>query len=124
MKKPLHDSHESDEFSIHLQSKNDLALITLKGEFNLYSSHHLKEMIQKIIDSEYTNILIDASLTSYIDSSALGVILGTHAKLKKQDGFISFLNPSRQVMYVLELTKLAAIFKIYSSVEELDSHNK
>ncbi|WCL49792.1 STAS domain-containing protein [Leptospira sp. GIMC2001] len=98
--------------------EDSAAVIKLEGEINLYSSQHIKEIIEKLLIEGRNKIFIDLGDVTYIDSSGLGVFLGLHSKIYKAGGGINLCSPSQKVNYVLELTKLVGLLNIFNTLEE------
>ncbi|XDD42847.1 STAS domain-containing protein [Leptospira sp. WS60.C2] len=90
----------------------------LSGEINLYNSQVMKENIELLIEKGIHNIFLNFEQVSYIDSSGLGVCLGIHSRLVKQQGYIRIVSPSEKVRYVLELTKLKSLLQIFPTLEQ------
>ncbi|MCC5814285.1 MAG: STAS domain-containing protein [Leptospira sp.] len=97
---------------------NKAMVIKLEGEINLYSSQHIKEIIQEAVDQEVIHIFLELCDIDYIDSSGLGVFLGAHSKVHRLGGGVHLCNPSKKVNYVLTLTKLIGLMKIFPTWEE------
>jgi anti-sigma B factor antagonist len=97
---------------------NKAIVIKLEGEINLYSSQYIKEIIQEAVDQEIIHIFLELNDIDYIDSSGLGVFLGAHSKVHRLGGGVHLCNPSQKVNYVLTLTKLIGLMKIFPTWEE------
>ncbi len=117
-------SIESGEFQMQVIPNPPVALpltallFDLSGEVNLYNSQAIRENLEILISKGYLHFFLDLEQVSYIDSSGLGVFLGTHSKLMKQAGYIRLVSPSEKVRYVLELTKLKSLLQIFETVED------
>ncbi len=117
-------SIESGEFQMRVISSPPIPLpstallFELSGEINLYNSQAIRENLESLITQGFLHYFLDLEQVAYIDSSGLGVFLGTHSKLMKQTGFIRLVSPSEKVRYVLELTKLKSLLQIFPTVED------
>lgn len=63
-------------------------------------------------------LILDLSRLSFIDSSALGVIIRTHRALRGNGGKLVLVNPSPPVARILQLVDIAHTIPVYPSVEE------
>jgi anti-sigma B factor antagonist len=58
-------------------------------------------------------VVLDCRETSYIDSSALGVLVLAHSRAAKMDGKLPIFGLNRRGLELLILTKLSTVFTIY-----------
>ena len=63
-------------------------------------------------------LVVDLSSLSFIDSSALGVIVRTYRALHLSGGKLALVNPSPAVARILELVDIAHTIPVYASIEE------
>ncbi len=103
---------------LHPAMPQDGAVIDIIGELNLYSTPHLKSIMNKLIENERVKFILNTDKLNYIDSSGLGVFLNIQSKLLKMGGYIHICAPTTQVMSILELTKLKSMLKIYRTIED------
>lgn len=104
-----------------IQSKerdDNILVLKLEGEIDIYSSSDVKDSIINSIDSGVKNIIIDLENVSYIDSSGIGAFISSLAAIKKIGGKMCFIQVSESVKKVFELTRLTNFFKIYKNEEE------
>lgn len=70
-------------------------------------------------------LIIDLSQVSFIDSTGLGVLVGALKKAISREGDIRLVNPTQNVMMLMEITRVDRVFLVYSSQEmALDSYNE
>lgn len=102
----------------HPELPENGVIIDMKGDLNLYSTPHVKNILNKLVDAGKLKLYINLEHLNYIDSSGLGAFLGIQSRLKKMDGFLRLCAPTKQVLAVLELTKLKTMLRVSKSVEE------
>lgn len=91
---------------------NNYWLIELEGEIDIYTVRQLKEVLTSITEEKKENIKIDANKLEYIDSTGLGVLIGTLKKLKEEDKNLIISNIKPNIMKLLKITGLDKIFII------------
>jgi anti-sigma B factor antagonist len=64
-------------------------------------------------------LVMDLSRLSFIDSSALGVIVRTHRALRGNGGKLALVSPSPAVARILQLVDIAQTIPVYSSMDEV-----
>ena len=103
---------------IHPAMPADGVIIDIIGELNLYSTPHLKGIMNKLVENGRIKLILNTDKLNYIDSSGLGVFLNVQSKLLKMGGYIHICAPTTQVVSILELTKLKSMLKIYRTIED------
>ncbi len=93
-------------------------LIVLKGEVDIYTAPRFKEDLLALIDEGMTDILVDLTGVEFIDSTALGVLIGGVKRLHPLDGHLVLVAHSRPVLKILAITGLDQVFSIYPDREQ------
>ncbi len=63
-------------------------------------------------------VIINISDVRYINSSGIGVLITLLTKVRNKGGELCLINPSESVQKLLIITKLQAIFKVFSTNSE------
>lgn len=92
--------------------ENNIQVISPNGEIDLSTAEQFKSELKKATDEKITDILIDMSNLDYIDSSGLGIMIGTLKRLKLQNKDIYLKNVKDNVKKVFIITGLDKIFKM------------
>ncbi|RJQ45224.1 MAG: anti-sigma factor antagonist [Gaiellales bacterium] len=107
------------EFNIDRETVTDgAAVITVAGELDLYTAPRLKENLVSIIDGGALRIVIDMSAVHFIDSSALGVLIGGVKRLKPSDGRLVLVSVDENVNWIFQITGLTSVFDIFATRAE------
>jgi len=72
-----------------------LGLVELSGEVDLYTAPRFKDDLVALVDAGVVDIVIDLSQVTFIDSTALGVIIGGVKRLHERDGRLALVASSR-----------------------------
>lgn len=117
--------HEGSDMSIRVVNNkyqqeipNNVVVLKIDGEMNLYSTPAIKEIFNTLLDEHVTKFLIDMSELNYVDSSGLGALLGVQSKVMKEQGYVRICSPSKNVATVLDLTKLKVMLRVCESVDK------
>jgi anti-sigma B factor antagonist len=78
----------------------------VEGEIDISNAHHFKKQLETALEEEKQNITIDLSELTYIDSTGLGVIIGTYGVINKDGYTIKLLNPGESVKKLLRISGL------------------
>lgn len=95
--------------------------IDLEGEVDVYTAPQLKQQIISLLDSGVRHMTVDLSRVEYLDSTALGVLIGGLKRLRERDGTLDLICPNSRIRRIFEITGLDKIFDIYSTPEEAAS---
>ena len=79
--------------------------IFLRGEVDMASCEHLRQVIESIVGSHRT-VTLDLSDLGFMDSSCLNVIAETHRSLAAGGGRLVLRNPSRMAQTILAVSGL------------------
>ncbi len=110
---------------INKRTKDDIIVLDITGEIDLYNAPEIKDIINKLIEEQKYNVIINLEKVSYIDSSGIGALISSLSNLKKYQGGLKIINVYASVRKVFELTKLTSFFEIFDSEEDaLTSFNK
>jgi anti-anti-sigma factor len=96
------------------------AVVALVGEHDPYSSQRLEHELAVLLD-ERISMVVDLRDASFIDSTTLGVLLGTRGRAERAGlGFVLVLPPEKQaqVNHILELTQLGRVFGSFTSLHD------
>lgn len=97
------------EISYH----NGALRVNLIGEIDHHSARTVREEIDKeLFFYRAKVVLMDLSGIDFMDSSGLGLILGRYTKVIELGGKLKLLNPSTNVMKILELAGTEKIIPI------------
>jgi len=94
-----------------------LALIDVDGEIDLYTSPELKRLMTEALDTGAERIVADFRHVTFVDSTALGVLLTCARKLRWKKGAIDIVCDDAGVLGVFTTTGLDKVFSLYPTRE-------
>ena len=92
--------------------------ISLAGEVDLYTAPEFKQQLLEVIGQGATDVVVDFSNTTFIDSTTLGVLVGGVKRLRANDGQLSLVCSDRNITKIFEITGLDRVFPIHGSRDE------
>jgi anti-sigma B factor antagonist len=90
----------------------------LYGEVDLHVAPELRERLNGAIDGEPENVVVDLSSVKFLDSMALGVLLGAHKRLRDAGGELELVVPSPELRRIFEITMLDEVFTLARTRQE------
>ena len=107
------------EFSLTTDSFDDQRhVVAVSGEIDLFTAPELKSALGEALESGHTRIVVDLTNTSFLDSTALGVLIGAVKRLRSRDGALVIVNVDANIAKTFEITGLDKIFTIVPTVED------
>jgi len=102
----------SSELRFAEEKTGDVIKITLSGEVDIYTSQSLKDKLYNIIDANRSDLRIDCKDLNYIDSTGLGIFVGTLKKSKQYGKNIYIVNLKDNIKKLFTITGLDKLFII------------
>jgi anti-sigma B factor antagonist len=99
-----------------------VAVIALSGELDLYTCPEFKAELLQVIEDGAKLIVVDLTETTFIDSTALGVLIRGVERLKTQDGRLVVACSDPNIVKIFEVTGLDHIFSVHRSRDEALAH--
>jgi len=94
-------------------------IIHLKGQFiGGEETSLLRETLKQISDQEKNTLIINLDKVTYLNSTALGVLISAHANFVKREGKVVLCNVSKSIENLFVITKLTLVFPIFENLEE------
>jgi anti-sigma B factor antagonist len=96
------------------QVADDVWVISLTGEVDLYTAPEFKQQLVDVIGREPSHVVVDLSNTTFIDSTTLGVLVGGVKRLRPEGGQLSIVCDDRNITKIFEITGLNRVFPIHA----------
>lgn len=94
---------------ISINEKDDIISVKFEGDIDMMGIKDLKDSLYKLSDDNSKNIEIDLSSATYLDSSAIGMLLSLNKKQKSKGNEIRLINVPENIKKILELSSLNSI---------------
>src|SRR3978361_2112457 len=92
-------------------------VLAVRGEIDLFTAPELKQVLAESIEAGGVRLLVDLTETTFLDSTALGVLIGAVKRLRSRDGALAIVNVDENISKTFEITGLDQIFTILPSRE-------
>lgn len=99
---------------IHERRQDAVTVLELSGWLvALEGDERFRQHIATLVRAGNTNILVDLSHVTYIDSGGVGAMVAAMLHVTRRGGRLKLLSPSSRVVRVLEITGLLAVFEVF-----------
>jgi anti-sigma B factor antagonist len=106
---------------VELHDRDGWTVVEARGEIDLYTAPKLKEQLGSLIEQDRVRIVIDLGGVEFLDSTGLGVLIGSLRRCRERGGELALAAPKETVQKVLNITGLDKVFPIHGAVDEATS---
>jgi anti-sigma B factor antagonist len=97
---------------------DDTHVVAVTGEIDLFTAPEFKQRVSAPIDAGRTQVIVDLTETTFIDSSSLGVLIGAHRRLRRLEGSLVIVCSSEAIVKTFRITGLDSVFTIVATLDE------
>ena len=105
-------------FNLYINERRieDVTVLDLKGRIRSTGrARGLHNSIRRLVEKGKTQILLNLSQVTHIDSSGLDELVASCVTARNQGGEIKLLHPTEQMREVITTANLSALFDIYNN---------
>src|SRR5660398_260824 len=107
---------------MNVQIKNTIRegalVIHVDGELDRYTASRLKDALAEGLDGGRRWVVVDLLEVGVLDSTALGVLVGTMRRLKQDSGSLHLVMNDPHLTKIFRITGFEGVFPIHESVDE------
>ncbi|WP_127470812.1 STAS domain-containing protein [Thiomicrorhabdus aquaedulcis] len=97
--------------SLNIKEKNNVVTIAIEGSFDVSGYQAFKEVIETHNDPQ-THFIVECKHASYLDSSALGMLLLLREKTAGDQKRLKLVNVHGDVASILKIAQFDRLFSI------------
>jgi anti-sigma B factor antagonist len=91
-----------------------VAIVDISGQLRLgEGTGKLREIVKKLVQDGYKNILLNLAGVTYIDSAGIGELMMNYTTLRNSGGELKLMNLNKNVRNLLQVTRLYTIFDVH-----------
>ena len=90
--------------------RSGVVVVSVLGDADVRIAPRLRAELDRLLVEGRRRIVVDLSTASFVDSAALGVLMGAAKRQRPLDGRIRVVVPSSYVRRIFELTLLDRLF--------------
>jgi anti-sigma B factor antagonist len=101
-----------------IEPVGDVHVVTLRGEIDAFTAPSLREDLRHLVeDVGALAVVVDLASVTFLDSSALGALVGVLRRLRERGGRLRIVQPHTAAARIFELTGLDAVLELYPDRE-------
>jgi anti-sigma B factor antagonist len=102
----------SELVTIDISGVGPYVRLTAAGEIDSSSAPVLRQHLETVLDTEVTEITVDLSGVTFLDSAGLCVLAAAYRRAAEQDTHLRVLASSRAVIRPLQITGLFDLLQV------------
>jgi anti-sigma B factor antagonist len=87
-------------------------VVVVRGEIDVATSATLRDELYAVIDGGSRSLVVDLSGLGFIDSSGLGVLVGSLKHMRERDGQLVIAGLAQPALRVFQITGLTDLFTL------------
>jgi anti-sigma B factor antagonist len=108
----------ADEEIVHGESLGTAVVVAAGGEIDYAASPQLRELLARATHSGGAPVVVDLSEATFIDSTAIGVLVGAAAMLSEFGSEMAIVCTDKQILNIFGIVGLSEVVGISSSRDE------
>lgn len=104
------------EFRIEEREDGGIPVIAVGGEIDVATAPQLRECLHRVIAQGGSTVVIDLLAVTFLDSTALGVLVGALKRCRELGGELHVVVTDPRIMKIFEITGLTNVFPIADSL--------
>lgn len=94
-----------------------VTVLTVSGDVDMSTAPQLEQQLAELADGGARQIVVDLSSVDFLDSSALGVLVGLHKRLAAEQGTIKLVCGHPRIERIFAITRLTEVIPLFETVE-------
>jgi anti-sigma B factor antagonist len=92
-------------------------VVAVRGDLDLFTASELKEVFAHAIEAGRIHIIVDLAETTFLDSTALGVLMAALKRLRSHHGTLTIVNLNENLTTIFKITALDQTFTILPTLD-------
>lgn len=105
------------DFQIEEKSTGALPVVAVTGEIDVATAPQLRECLHRVIADGGSTIVLDILGVTFLDSTALGVLVGALKRCRELGGDLHVVVADPRIVKIFEITGLTNVFTITDTLQ-------
>jgi anti-sigma B factor antagonist len=108
-----------ETFRISEEASSGDTVLSVAGELDIATAPELRDRLEGAIDrAPQGTVIVDLLEVTFIDSTALGVLIGGLKRSQSTGGVFRIVVAEARILKIFEITGLTDLFSIFDSLSE------
>ncbi|HLL07891.1 MAG TPA: STAS domain-containing protein [Nocardioidaceae bacterium] len=104
------------DLSLETRQEGQYTIVEVAGEIDVYTAPKLRECLVSLADDGHHQLVVDMEKVEFLDSTALGVLVGGLKRVRAHEGSMELVCTSERLLKIFRITGLTKVFAIHDSV--------
>lgn len=105
------------DLALETRHEADHTIVEVAGEIDVYTAPKLRQCLVDLTEAGHKKLLVDLEKVEFLDSTALGVLVGGLRRVRDQDGSMALVCSQERLLKIFRITGLMQVFSIHDSIE-------
>jgi anti-sigma B factor antagonist len=105
-------------FAVTIHDRGAYTVVEVSGELDVYTAPDLRNALLDVAAAGRTRVVVDLLGVGFMDSTALGVLVGGYKRLRSVGGDLRIVRPAGAPAQALLVTGLHRVLPMYTSVQD------
>jgi anti-sigma B factor antagonist len=106
------------DFTMQVSDRDAWAVLVVHGEVDIATAPVLRERLHALLAEGRSRFVIDLDDVGFLDSTALGVLVGTLKRSRTEGGDVRLVCTQPRIYKVFEITRLTSAFDFFATVDD------
>ncbi len=106
-----------ETFEITRSDFEGMPVLGVSGEIDVATAPQLRDQLQACVAQNHSTIVVDLLRVTFLDSTALGVLVGGLKRCRESGGELHLLIAEPRILKVFEITGLTEVFPIHTTLD-------
>jgi anti-sigma B factor antagonist len=109
-----------DDIHVDVEQLSDeaIAVVRVQGTLDRFSGPYLKDVLVRAVEAGNTELVVDLSEVGSVDSSGLGVLVGTLKLARRAGGDLRITGASHRLTTTIERLSLDQLLRQHTTVQD------
>ena len=105
-------------FGVTIEKQGAVFVVAPRGELDAFTAPELRTELHQLIEgSRAERLVVDLTSVTFLDSSALGVLVGALRRLRERGGELHLVEPPPLARRIFAITKLDTVLELHATRE-------
>lgn len=104
------------EFALTTRQVDGFDVVEVTGELDVYTAPALEDALGDLVDARRTDIVVDLSNVTFMDSTGLGLLIKALKWTREHDGTLRIVANSEKILKVFRVTGLDTVLPIHDTL--------
>lgn len=114
---PVGNNRPGMDIGVDVTERGPWQVVAVDGEIDITTAPHFRERLFEVIEGGHDRVVVDLNGVDFLDSTALGVMVGAHKRLRDSGAGLVIACSQPSILRVLDVTGLSTVFTVRDTVD-------